>query len=88
MTWIIEWYLNSKIMHKYIVKKLNNIKMAILMANELLWKKEWHRLNTNNQNKPKMARFLKFKFQTILKLKFNWGQFYKKMWNFGCYKKL
>ena len=28
--------------------------------------------------KAKMAQFLKFKFQTILKLNFNGGQFYKK----------
>ena len=41
----------------YNLKKLNNIKMAILMINELLYKKEWHSLNTNNQNKPKMVRF-------------------------------
>ena len=61
----------------YYEKKLNNIKMAILMTNELLWKKEWHSLNTNNQNKPKMAQFLKFKFLIALKLNFNGGQFYK-----------
>ena len=35
-----------------------------------------------------MARFIKFKFQTILKLNFNGGQFYKKIKNFGYYKKL
>ena len=29
-------------------------------------------------NKPKMARFLKFKFLIILKLNFNVGHFYKK----------
>ena len=29
-------------------------------------------------NKPKMARFLKFKFLFIFKLNFNGGQFYKK----------
>ena len=36
-------------------------------------KKEWHRLNTNNQNKPKMATFEKFKFLITLKLNFNGG---------------
>ena len=35
-----------------------------------------------------MARFIKFKFQTILKLNFNGGQFYKKIKNFGYYTKL
>ena len=44
-------------------------------------KKEWHSLNTDNQNKPKMVRFLKFKFLFILKLNFNGGQFYKKYQN-------
>ena len=41
---------------------------------ELLRKKEWHSSNTNNQNKPKMARF--FKFLNALKLNFNGVQFY------------
>ena len=45
--------------------------MAIIM------KKEWHSLNTNNQNKPKMAQFLKFKFLIALKLNLNGGEFYK-----------
>ena len=35
-----------------------------------------------------MVRFLKFKFQTILKLNFNGGQFYKNTLNFGYLKKL
>ena len=35
---------------------------------------------TKNQIiKPKTVRFLKFKFQTVLKLNFNGGQFYKKI---------
>ena len=37
------------------------------MTNELLSKIEWLRLNTNNQNNPKMAQFLKFKFLITLK---------------------
>ena len=41
-------------MHKN-VKKLNYIKMAILMTNYFYEKKEWHRSNTNNQNKPKIV---------------------------------
>ena len=45
--------------------------------NELLWKKEWHRLNTINQNKPKIAEFFKFKFLIILKLNINGGLFYE-----------
>ena len=40
------------------------------------------------KNKAKMARFLKFKFLTILKLNFNGGQFYKKILNFDYFKKL
>ena len=59
----------------YYGKKLNNIKMAILMTNKLLRKKEQHRLNTNNQNKPKIARNLKFKILNILKENFKRGQF-------------
>ena len=51
--------------------------MAILMTNELSWKKERDSLNTNNQNKPKMAWFSKFKFLIAFKLNFNGGQFYK-----------
>ena len=39
-------------------------------------------------NKPKMVQFLKIKFQIILKLNFNGGQFYKKVLNFGYFKKL
>ena len=38
-------------------------------------KKEWHSLNTNNQNKPKLAQFVKFKFLIVLKLNFNGAQF-------------
>ena len=38
--------------------------------------------------KAKLARFLKFKFQIILKLNFNGGQFYKKILNFDYLKKL
>ena len=34
-------------------------------------KKEWQKFNKNNQNKTKMARFLKFKFLNILKFNFN-----------------
>ena len=51
--------------------------MAILITNKLLWKKEWHSLKTNNQNKPKKGPFLKFKLPIALKLNFNRGQFYK-----------
>ena len=61
----------------YYEKKLKMIKMAILMTNELLWKKEWHRLNTYNQNKPKMAQVLKFKFLIAFKFNFNGVKFYK-----------
>ena len=50
--------------------------MAILMTNELL-RKKWHSLNTNNQNKSKMAQFSKFNFLIALKFNFNEGQFYK-----------
>ena len=39
-------------------------------------------------NKPKLARFLKFKFLIILKFNFNGGQFSKKILNFGYFKKL
>ena len=35
-------------------------------------------ITTNQINKPKIVRFLKFKFLTIIKLNFNGGQFYKK----------
>ena len=49
--------------------------MAIIM------KKEWHSLNTNNQNKPKMAQFLKFEFLIALELNFNGSQIYKKYKN-------
>ena len=61
----------------YYGKMLNNIKMAILMTNKLLRKNEWHRLNTNNQNKPKIARNLKFKILNIFLKIFKRGQFYK-----------
>ena len=37
---------------------------------------------------PKIVQFLKFKFQTIIKLNFNGGQFYKKILNFDYFKKL
>ena len=40
------------------------------------------------KNKAKMARFLKFKFQTILKLNFNGGQFYKKYIKFWLLQKI
>ena len=36
--------------------------------------------------KPKMVRFLKFKFLNIIKLNFNGVQFYKKVLNFDCSK--
>ena len=41
------------------------------------------KINTNTRkiNKPKMARFFKFKFVIALKLNFNWGQFYE-IWLF------
>ena len=84
LNWIIEWYINSKVMHKY-CKKLNNIKIIILMINELLWKKKWHSLNTNKQNKPKMAQFFKSKFKIALKLNFNGGYFIK-ISKFGYFK--
>ena len=35
-----------------------------------------------------MVRFLKFKFQTILKLNFNGGQFYKKYIKFWLLQKI
>ena len=38
---------------------------------------KWHSLYTNNLNKPKMIRFLKFKFLIALNLNFNGGQFYE-----------
>ena len=76
LTRIIERYLNSKIIHKY-YKKMNIIKMANLNTNELLWKKEWQSLYTNNRNKPKVARFFEFKFLITLKIRFNGGQFYE-----------
>ena len=44
-------------------------------------KKEWHSLSTNNQNKPEMTQFLKFKSQSAWKLNFNWGQFFNKYQN-------
>ena len=31
------------------------MKMTISLTYELLCKKKWHSLNTNNQNKPRMA---------------------------------
>ena len=42
-------------------------------------KKEGHSLNKNNQTKPKMAQFVKFKFLIELKLNYNrlGDQFYK-----------
>ena len=40
------------------------------------------------KKKPKMARFLKFKFLVILKLNFNGGQFKKYILNFGYFEKL
>ena len=38
-------------------------------------------------NKPKIVRFLKNKFLTVIKLNFNGGQFYKKILNFDYLKK-
>ena len=35
-------------------------------------------ITTHHINKPKIVRFLKFKFLIIMKLNFNGGQFYKK----------
>ena len=40
-------------------------------------KNEWHSLNTNNQNKPKTAWFLKLELLIAIILNFNGGQFYK-----------
>ena len=45
-------------------------------------------ITTYQINKPKIVRFLKFKFLTIIKLNFNGGQFYKKILNFDYFKKL
>ena len=45
-------------------------------------------ITTYQINKPKIVRFLKFKFQIIIKLNFNGGQFYKKILNFDYFKKL
>ena len=39
-------------------------------------------------NKPKIVRFLKFKFLITIKLNFNGGQFYQKILNFDFFKKL
>ena len=39
-------------------------------------------------NKPKIVRFLKFKFLFTIKLNFNGGQFYKKILNYDYFKKL
>ena len=39
-------------------------------------KKEWHSLNTNNQNKPKIAQF-ENSILITLKLNFNGGQSYE-----------
>ena len=38
-------------------------------------------------NQPKMAQFSNFKLPVTLKLNFNWGQFYKEISKFGCFKK-
>ena len=38
--------------------------------------------------KPKMARFLKFKFLIIIKLNFNGGQFYEKNVKFWLFQKI
>ena len=45
-------------------------------------------ITTNQINKPKIVRFLKFKFLIVIKLDFNKGQFYKKILNFDNFKKL
>ena len=66
---------------------MNNIQMAIIITDELLWKKECHSLNTNIQNKPKMAWLLKFKFVIPLKLNFNGGNFINKYQNLIISKK-
>ena len=44
-------------------------------------KKEWHSLNTINQNKPKITLFLKLEFLMALKLKLNGVKFMKKYQN-------
>ena len=45
--------------------------MAILMTMNY-YEKEWHSLNSNNQNKPKMARFKKIQVSNCIKIKFYW----------------
>ena len=45
-------------------------------------------ITTYQINNQKIVRFLKFKFLTIIKLDFNWGQFYQKILNFDYFKKL
>ena len=45
-------------------------------------------ITTYQINKPKNVQFLKFKFQTIIKLNCNGGQFYKKILNFDYFKKM
>ena len=37
-------------------------------------------ITTYQINKPKIVQFLKFKFLTIIKLNFNGGQFYRKIY--------
>ena len=38
---------------------------------------KWHSLDKNNQNKPKMAQFVKIKIVIAFKLNINGGQFKK-----------
>ena len=45
-------------------------------------------ITTYQINKPKIVRFLKFKFLIIIILNFNGDQFYKKILNFDYFKKL
>ena len=45
-------------------------------------------ITTYQINKPKIDRFLKFKFLFIIKLNYNGGQFYKKKLNSDYFKKL
>ena len=68
----------KKIMLKKFKKSHNKI---VKFAAKLLW------VNFSINN-PKMAQFLKLNFLITLKLNFNGGRFYKKILNFGYFKKL
>ena len=46
------------------------------------------KLNYNGGPFSKIVGFLKIKFLIIFKLNFNGGQFYRKILNFGYFKKL